>query len=36
VAVVAVVAIVGGVTAFHFSVMDLSVFWAKLMRHLPI
>jgi protein tyrosine kinase modulator len=35
-AVVGVVAIAGGVTFFHFRVMDLSVFWAKLMRHLAI
>jgi polysaccharide chain length determinant protein (PEP-CTERM system associated) len=28
--------VVGGLTAFHLKVMDLNVFWAKLMRHLAI
>jgi protein tyrosine kinase modulator len=33
---VTVAVVAGGVAAFHFKVMDLSVFWAKLMRHLTI
>jgi uncharacterized protein involved in exopolysaccharide biosynthesis len=28
--------IVAGIVVFHFMVMDLNVFWAKLMRRLPI
>jgi hypothetical protein len=28
--------IVAGVVVFHLMVMDLNVFWAKLMRRLPI
>jgi hypothetical protein len=28
--------IVAGVLVFHFMVMDLDVFWAKLMRRLAI
>ena len=28
--------IVAGIAVFHFMVMDLNVFWAKLMRRLPI
>ena len=31
-----VVCIVVGIVAFHFLVMDLNVFWAKLMRNLGI
>jgi hypothetical protein len=27
---------VAGVVVFHLVVMDLNVFWAKLMRRLPI
>ena len=28
--------IVAGIVVFHLMVMDLNIFWAKLMRHLPI
>jgi polysaccharide biosynthesis transport protein len=34
---VATVGIVaGGVAVFHFRVMDLTVFWAKVIRHIPV
>ena len=28
--------VTGGVTIFHFRVMDLTVFWAKVMQHIPL
>ena len=28
--------ILAGIAVFHFMVMDLNIFWAKLMRRLPI
>jgi polysaccharide chain length determinant protein (PEP-CTERM system associated) len=31
-----VLLIIAGVTAFHFLIMDLNVFWAKLMRKVPL
>jgi hypothetical protein len=32
----AFVIVFGGVVLFHYQVMDLNVFWAKLMRKMPI
>jgi polysaccharide chain length determinant protein (PEP-CTERM system associated) len=31
-----VLIIIAGVTAFHYLIMDLNVFWAKLMRKVPL
>ena len=31
-----VLVVIGGVAVFHFQVMDLHVFWAKLMRKMAI
>jgi hypothetical protein len=36
VAVGVVVLVAGGLVIFHFQVMDLDVFWAKLMRRMAI
>jgi succinoglycan biosynthesis transport protein ExoP len=36
VAVALVMVVAGGLTAFHYQVMDLNVFWAKLMRHVAL
>jgi succinoglycan biosynthesis transport protein ExoP len=30
------ICVIAGVVAFHFLVMDLNVFWAKLMRNLGV
>lgn len=35
-AVVVVVVLAGGVAAFHYQVMDLSVFWAKVMQRMAV
>jgi len=31
-----VLVVIGGVAVFHYQVMDLNVFWAKLMRRMAI
>ncbi|MGA9477638.1 MAG: hypothetical protein WBV21_07650, partial [Desulfobacterales bacterium] len=31
-----VLVVIGSLAVFHFQVMDLNVFWAKLMRKMPI
>jgi capsular polysaccharide biosynthesis protein len=31
-----VLLIIAGLTVFHFLIMDLNVFWAKLMRKVPL
>ena len=30
-----VLSVIGGVVAFHYLVMDLNVFWVKLMQKIP-
>jgi capsular polysaccharide biosynthesis protein len=31
-----VLVIIAGLTAFHYLIMDFNVFWAKLMRKIPL